>query len=564
MSDQERDPLIPRAAPDEEEAGFVGRAIRATNNLSRKALIFTVLVSTFVGTVLLVLGLYGLAALSPSPVLNYAVLGREIGALQKEFGIKGFAVGVVKDGELQFAQGYGVRNEQGEPVDEDTIFEIGSNSKSFTSFAIALLAQEGLLSYKEPITKYLPDFELKDRVASEQATLIDLLSHRTGLPRHELMWIYDAEDLVTHLKYLDPTLQFREGFQYNNLMYSVAGHLAGKVHGKGWHHLITEKIFKPLGMTRSFTKFPEARNQSNFAQGFAAVFEGGYPLALNVSDSILNVAPAGSISSSVKDMAKWLDLFLKKGSLPCNNVSLTPENFNRIVSPHMNLEVPPGSPVDLVSYGLGLSIYLYNGKKVVWHNGGTLGQTSYMGTVPEDNLAVVVLTNTQDGFADFLGRHILNKILFPTNPPNDFIESYRKVAKRAIDGLVAERDALLALRKTGSAEPLLPLDSYVGTYSHPGYGRLELYVPIDAVDKFALHGRLLDGNISTFKLETGHWVNNTFGVFTDNGFFPRRREGSVAYGAPVMLMTFAVENGTVAGLSLPLEPSLPEIVFKRV
>ncbi|KAJ3105603.1 hypothetical protein HDU96_008489, partial [Phlyctochytrium bullatum] len=270
---QERDPLLPRAAPtaDEAEAGFVGRAIRATNNLSRKALIFTVLVSTFVGTPSSWCLVSMVSPRSPPPL--YAVLDREIGALQKEFGIKG-------------------------------------------------LAHEGLLSCKEPIRKYLPDFELKERVATEQATLIDLLfpphcefvgldqqlpsSYLTkrfpqGLPRHEYMWVYEAEDLLTRLKHLEPTFQFREGFQYNNLMYSVAGYRARKVHGKGWHDLITEKILKPLGMTRSFARYPDARNQSNIAQGFAAVFEGGYPLEMNVSDPILNIASAGSISSTVKD-----------------------------------------------------------------------------------------------------------------------------------------------------------------------------------------------------------------------------------------------------------------------
>ncbi|KAJ3099630.1 hypothetical protein HDU96_010605, partial [Phlyctochytrium bullatum] len=218
------------------------------------------------------------------------------------------------------------------------------------------------------------------------------------------------------------------------------------------------------------------------------------------------------------------------------------------------------SPRDFVSYGLGLSIYRYNGKKVVCHTGGTLGQTSYMGTVPEDNLAVIVLTNTGDGFGEFLGRHLINKILFPANAPIDYIQKLRKQNKGITSDLLAERDALLALRKTGSAEPLLPLESYAGTYSHPSYGRYQVYVPSNVTDTFALHARLLDGNMPSFKIEASHWVNNAFGLVTDNWFTKPNREGAVAYGAPVMLMTFGVENGTVTGLSLPLEASLPEIV----
>src|SRR5262249_11433827 len=173
----------------------------------------------------------------------------------KELHAPGAAVGVIREGKVILAKGYGVR-EIGKtmPVTADTIFALGSITKSFTALTVAAMVDEGKLDFDKPVHDYLPWFQMYDPVATSLITPRDLLTHRSGLPRHDFIRFSTPlarAELVRRLRYLEPNRTFRDIYQYNNLMYVTAGFLAGEMAGKSWEDLVIERIFTPLGMTNS-------------------------------------------------------------------------------------------------------------------------------------------------------------------------------------------------------------------------------------------------------------------------------------------------------------------------
>lgn len=222
----------------------------------------------------------------------------------EEWKVPGLALGIVKDGKVIYAKGYGFRDvEHKLPVRTDTLFPIGSISKSFTSLAFAMLNDEGKVDWDKPIRTYLLEFQLYDPVASERATPRDLFSHRTGLPRHDIVWYssdFSRADMVSRLKYLKPTKDFRSAYQYNNLTIMTMGYLEGKLTGLGWEGTIREKIFTPLGMTHSDLSVEDIEKTDNHALPYELKKEVVTQVPFHNIDTI---GPAGSINSSIADMS---------------------------------------------------------------------------------------------------------------------------------------------------------------------------------------------------------------------------------------------------------------------
>ena len=207
----------------------------------------------------------------PSAAATSALAGFDefVQSAMKSWGVPGLAIAIVKDGKVVLAKGYGLRNIQANsPVTADTIFAIGSSTKAFTTMAMGILVEEGKLAWDEPVTKYLPKFALKDEVAGKRMTPRDLVTHRSGLPRHDLMW-YNAKlsrpELVARLPYLEPNEDFREKFQYQNLMFLTAGHLSAEVAGTSWEDVIRTRILDPIGMKNSNFAVSESQKGSDFA-----------------------------------------------------------------------------------------------------------------------------------------------------------------------------------------------------------------------------------------------------------------------------------------------------------
>ncbi|MCI0387219.1 MAG: beta-lactamase family protein [Acidobacteria bacterium] len=233
----------------------------------------------------------------------------------KDWEVPGVAIAVVKDDKVVFAKGYGVRElGKSTPVNERTIFAIGSSSKAFTAAALAVLVDEGKIKWDDPVTKHLPSFELYDAYAAKEMTVRDLLCHRSGLARGDMMWYgsdFNREEILRRTRHLKPSWSFRSQFGYQNLMYLAAGQIVQAVTGKSWDDFVRERLFKPLGMAASSTSTKDLRSSDNVATPHGKIDEKVMPITWRNID---NIAPAGSINSNVVEVAAWVRLQLNQGS----------------------------------------------------------------------------------------------------------------------------------------------------------------------------------------------------------------------------------------------------------
>jgi CubicO group peptidase (beta-lactamase class C family) len=252
-----------------------------------------------------------------------------------EWKVPGLAICILKDGKLIFSEGFGFRDIEKElPVTSNTLFAIGSCTKAFTATAMGILVDEGKLDWDTPVQTYLPQFRLDDTFASERMTPRDLVCHRSGLPRHDMVW-YNSEasreELLNRLQYLKPSKDFRTTYQYQNLMFLTAGYMVGKITGTGWEKFIRTRLFDPLGMTDSNLSVELSKNSSDFA--FPYIKKNGASIKIPFRN-IDTMGPAGSINSSVTDMANWLLLNLSKGKIGDQQI-ISENSLLEIHSPQM-------------------------------------------------------------------------------------------------------------------------------------------------------------------------------------------------------------------------------------
>lgn len=343
----------------------------------------------------------------------------------KEFEVPGLAVAIVKDGKVELIKGYGVRK-LGEPapVDEQTLFGIASNTKAFTAAALAILVDEGRISWDDPVIKHLPGFQMYDPYVTREMTVRDLLTHRSGLGlgAGDLMFFppttFTRDEIVARLRYIKPATSFRSKYAYDNVLYLVAGQVVAAVSGKSWDEFIKERIFAPLGMTTSNTSVKDLRPGGNFVSPHQKVEGTLQPVPYM---DISNTAPAGAINSNVAEMSKWALAQLNEGAIHSGQNG---GGDRRLFSARQSHEmwtaqtpIPSGNPPPQLSalrsnfsaYGLGWGLNDYRGHKVVSHSGGLLGMVSRVRMIPDMKLGIVVLTNQEAGGAmEAISYHIID------------------------------------------------------------------------------------------------------------------------------------------------------------
>ncbi len=316
----------------------------------------------------------------------------------KEFEVPGIAVAVVKDDKVVLAKGYGVRTlGESAPVDEKTLFAIGSCSKAFTAAALGLLVDEGKVKWDDPAAKYLRGFELYDPYASRELTLRDVLSHRCGLDRHDFVWYGSGlgrEDILKRVRFARPASSFRSKFGYQNIMFLAAGQVVPAVTGKSWDDFVTERLFKPLGMQASGTSVTALPEGGDVATPHERVEEKVQTVPWRNID---NVGPAGSINSSALDMARWVRFQLGDGNFEKNRL-LSSGTLGEMHKPQtvIPLEGPTAKLYPhshFRTYGLGWFLHDYRGRLVVEHGGNIDGMSALVTLLPEEKLGLVVLTN---------------------------------------------------------------------------------------------------------------------------------------------------------------------------
>ncbi len=449
----------------------------------------------------------GAAQAKPSGTAPSPLLGIEayIDSVRQAFNIPGMAVGVVKDDSLVFAQGFGLR-ELGKPdaVDERTLFAIGSNTKSFTSTAAAMLVDDGKLKWNDRVTRWLPSFQLFDPYVTRELTLRDVMSHRSGLGRRgDGLWYgtgYSRDEILQRIRYLEPNAGFRTEMGYQNIMFLAAGQIVGKAAGSSWDEVIRTRILQPLGMTTSSVVLGGLASQSDVSTPHA--IESGQARIIPWRN-IDNIAPAGSINSNVVEMAQYLRFHLGNGTYKGQKL-VSSANLGVTKTPHINAGGVGDSVTHFSAYGLGWVLMDYRGKKIAWHNGGIDGMLSEMWTVPEAGLGVVVLTNGSPHPAGpvvvmgIIDRYLLGK------PSKDYLGDAKKQWGQFAVVQKTQEEQLVAKRVQGTS-PSLPLERYAGTYSDPMYGDFVV----------AYDGGKLSGRWRSARLTFDHWHYNTFRAAVD-------------------------------------------------
>lgn len=390
------------------------------------------------------------------------------------FQVPGFAVAIVKDGEVVFAKGYGSR-ELGEPgrVDEHTLFAIASNTKAFTAAALAILVDEGEIGWDDRVVEYLPYFQLYDPWVTQEMRIRDLLSHRSGLGTFsgDLLWYgtsYSREEVVRRARYLEPAGMFRSDYGYSNLMFLAAGEVVAAVTGKSWDEVVKMELFEPLGMDNTVTSVRDLEGKRNVATPHRERDGRVFPLYWYNWDSM---AAAGGIISSVADMSRWVRLQLGHGTW--NGDTIFSETAQRTMwTPHISNVVTAGSErlfptTHFRGYGLGWGLMDYHGRKVMSHGGGYDGMFSRVVLVPEEGLGLVILTNAMTNLQTALTYRILDAYL--GGEEHDWTAQLAAIAERNREEARERRAEFENVRIEGTS-PSHPLEAYTGTYGGPMYG----------------------------------------------------------------------------------------------
>jgi CubicO group peptidase (beta-lactamase class C family) len=348
-----------------------------------------------------------------APPRTHEALHAYVEQAMRDWSVPGLAIAIVAHDSFVLARGYGVRRAgEAEQVNAQTLFGLLSPTKAFTTTALAMLVEEGRISWDDPVVQHLPAFRLSDTTTTRELRIRDLVSHRSGYPDAPRLWYgtgHGGDELVRRLADIEPLAPLRAEFHYNNLLYVVAGELIETVAGMSWHDFVRERIFLPLGMERSTTSVAGLAERDNVASPHARrVFNRvGAPRPIAYFDAD-NIAPAGMIHTNALEMTAWLQLHLNDGEYRGRRL-LEPPALHQLWQPQIHITdladprlggerafAPVRGFVNSMSYALGWFILDYRGQRALIHGGGINGQRSAVGLLPDIGAGVVILSNMQD------------------------------------------------------------------------------------------------------------------------------------------------------------------------
>jgi CubicO group peptidase (beta-lactamase class C family) len=435
--------------------------------------------------VLLVLLLVPTPALADPP----AGFAERVESLRQSSGSPGASVAIVENGRVTMARGFGVRDMSAPGrVDADTIFQTGSTGKAFTAAALAILVDQGRLRWDDKVIDHMPAFRMYDPWVTREMTVRDLLVHRSGLglgagdllfvPRSNLT----RAQVMERLRNIRPATSFRSGYAYDNILYMVAGQLIEEVSGLSWEQFMLRNLLRPAGMARATVDGAGRRAAGNVARphgrisgpvrGLGAI----EPLGENAVVPQV-AAPAGGMSVSANDMARWLNLQLAQGALPGGrrlfSEAQSREMWNPVVlTPVRQLPGPLGATTPLFStYALGWSVRDYRGVRLVMHGGGVFGSITMVALIPERNVGFFIALNSEEsamlqGLTWELIDHYVGA------PRTDWALAFGDFLRSRLEGAAA------ALRQASAeparAGPSLPLARYAGRYADPWFGTITI------------------------------------------------------------------------------------------
>jgi CubicO group peptidase (beta-lactamase class C family) len=437
-------------------------------------------------SLLVVASTCSLGALAAPP----ANFEQRVEALRKDIGVPGMSIAIVENDKVTFAKGFGVRKLGApEPVDADTIFPNGSTGKAFTVADLAILVDQGKLSWDDKVIDRLPGFQMYDPWVTREMTIRDLLVHRSGLGlgAGDLMFVprtnLSRAEAVRRLRYIKPATSFRSGYAYDNVLYMVAGQMIEAMTGETWEHFTAEHLLKPAGLTTTTSdedkRFATANRAYPHARMDGGLRGAGKQELLDERDELgRNAAPAGGLAISANDFARWMRIQLGGGKLVDSDAHLfSTEARDEMWTPRTILPTAPRpEPIAATTpnfelYALGWDLRDYRGTKMIWHGGAVFGFLTGVMLLPEKNVGFSITINSEDG-------EIINGLIYELldhylgAPPNDWPAKFKAYKQqRVAEGLKALHEKAAKPAKVG---PSLALKNYVGTYADPWYGNIEV------------------------------------------------------------------------------------------
>jgi len=493
-------------------------------------------------------------------------------ATMEDWKVPGLALAVVVDHALVLCAGYGRRDvDAGLDVTPRTLFPIASATKAFTTMSLALLADEGTLDWDTPVREYLPGFRLYDPVATERMTPRDLVTHRSGLPRHDRVWYRSTAsrgELYKRLRYLEPSADFRTVIQYNNLMFMTAGYLAGQLAGSSWEELVRTRIFAPLGMAGSLFTGPSVAAVADRAAPYKKNLDTGlvelipaYVVSqeLELDDPL---GPAGSICATAEDMARWLLLHLNDGRHGDVQV-VSRAQLDTMHAPQVVFPSGIGSFAETPHnhYALGWFVEPYRGANVIHHGGNIDGFTALVTFMPERGAGAVILMNMNGSpVREILANNLYDRLLGLDEI--DWGGRYHKLWDE-MEGALAQGKERSATRRVADTRPSHPLDAYTGDFAHPGYGRLRI---VERAADADANGGTGDGAGNGDGAASGAELTVTYNTVEFGAthyhydIFELRSE---ALDTRLKASFLTNVQGDIDRVSIPFESSVGDIVFAR-
>ncbi len=456
--------------------------------------------------------------------------------------VPGCAIAAVRDGNVVLARGWGRRDlETRLPVTPDTLFAVGSVTKAFTAATVGALVDDGLLDWEGPLRDYLPALRLHDPVVTDRVSVTDLLSHRSGLPRHDLAWIghpgWSRAEMVRRMRFLPLSKDLRQAFQYCNLGYLAAGYAVEVLTGSSWEDFLQTRLLTPLGMDRSNLSVDDMDADPDHA----TPYERRHGVVVPVPQRpVTALAPAGALNSCASDMARWLLAQLTGGQLDGKSV-ISADTVARQHAPHIVLPDDQAFPASTRhAYGLGWLIGRYRDHGLLEHGGGIDGFQTEAMLLPGQGMGVAVLTNTSSSLlAPVVAYRVLDELL--GLEPFDWFSIFKTRYDAVVAGV---REVRQARRVVPDAPLPRPLDAYAGEYEHPGYGTLTV-----TVEEGALRPRL-----GTMDLSMSHRHYETFDL-------QWHELADQAHLFPLMFLSDP--DGDITALTVPFEISVEPLRFDR-
>lgn len=459
----------------------------------------------------------------------------------KDWKVQGCAIAIVKNGKIIYTKGFGYRDVANQlPVTPNTLFAIGSCSKAFTSASVCLLVDEGKIDIDKPVITYYPEFKLQDDYVTNHITIRDLLCHRSGLPRHDFMWYGNStlsrKEIIERMRYLEPSKGFREAWQYQNGMFAVAGYIVELISGESWESFVAKKIFSPLGMKASNFSVFDSQKSTDYSKPYAERNDAVKEIPFYNIDAM---GPAGSINSSVTEMANWVIMQINGGKFDGKQI-ISDASIRQTQTPQM---VMPGGITDEVfynSYGMGWMITSYRGHLRIEHGGNIDGFSASTCFLPKDSIGIVVLTNMDGTSLTSVARNYaidkmlgLSEIDWSNRLLGD-IKKGKEIAK--------EQEGKKDPNRVEGTAPSHELKAYVGEFEHPAYGLV----------KVSLNDDILTADFHGKTANLKHYHYDIFETGDD-------------IEIPNLKISFFTNiKGNIDKLTIPLQNGVKDIEFTRV